>query len=117
MGGGQVGRARSICDNTRPCCAVPPAAVARIDQPPFEVLITDLTHDGRGVARRPDGKAVCVAGALPGERVMASQTGRHRSFDEAKTVEVLDAAPERVAPRCAHFGVCSGCAMQHYDEE
>lgn len=90
--------------------------MARIDQTPFEVEITDLTHDGRGVARRPDGKAVFVAGALPGERVMAMQTGRHRSFDEARTVEVLHGAPERVAPRCAHFGTCSGCALQHYDE-
>lgn len=89
----------------------------RIDQTPFEAEITGLTHDGRGVARRPDGKAVFVAGALPGERVMASQTGRHRSFDEAKTVEVLHAAPERVTPRCPHFGVCSGCAFQHYAED
>ncbi|MEG3192234.1 23S rRNA (uracil(1939)-C(5))-methyltransferase RlmD [Lysobacter sp. D1-1-M9] len=89
--------------------------MARIDQTPFEAEITALTHDGRGVARRPDGKAVFVAGALPGERVMASQTRRHRSFDEARTVEVLQAAPERVAPRCEHFGVCSGCALQHFD--
>jgi 23S rRNA (uracil1939-C5)-methyltransferase len=88
----------------------------RIDKTPFEAEITSLTHDGRGVARRSDGKAVFVAGALPGERVMATQTGRHRSFDEARTVEVLHAAPERVAPRCAHFGVCSGCALQHFDE-
>ncbi|MFC3551263.1 23S rRNA (uracil(1939)-C(5))-methyltransferase RlmD [Lysobacter cavernae] len=98
--------------------------MARIDQTPFEVEITDLTHDGRGVARRPDGKtpsesgkAVFVAGALPDERVMASQTGRHRSFDEAKTVEVLHAALERVTPRCPHFGTCSGCALQHYAED
>lgn len=89
----------------------------RIDQTPFEVDITGLTHDGRGVARRPDGKAVFVAGALPGERVRATQTARNRSFDEARTVEVLQAAPERVDARCAHFGVCSGCALQHYDEE
>ncbi len=91
--------------------------MARIDQTPFETEITGLTHDGRGVARRENGKAVFVAGALPGERVMASQTGRNRNFDEAKTVEVLVAAPERVEPRCAHFGVCSGCAMQHYAED
>ncbi|UNK50386.1 23S rRNA (uracil(1939)-C(5))-methyltransferase RlmD [Lysobacter sp. S4-A87] len=91
--------------------------MARIDQTPFEVQITGLTHDGRGVARRPDGKAVFVAGALPGERVMASQTGRHRSFDEARTVDVLEAAPERVEPRCPHFGTCSGCALQHYAED
>ncbi|MDQ3617938.1 MAG: 23S rRNA (uracil(1939)-C(5))-methyltransferase RlmD [Pseudomonadota bacterium] len=88
----------------------------RVDQTPFEAQITNLTHDGRGVARRPDGKALFVAGALPGERVMAMQTGRHRSFDEARTVEVLQAAPERVTPRCPHFGVCSGCALQHFDE-
>lgn len=88
----------------------------RVDQTPFEAEITGLTHDGRGVARRADGKAVFVAGALPGERVMASQTGHHRSFDEAKAVEVLLASPDRVTPRCIHFGVCSGCALQHLDE-
>lgn len=88
----------------------------RVDQTPFEVEITGLTHDGRGVARRADGKAVFVAGALPGERVVASQTGHHRSFDEAKAVDVLLASPDRVTPRCIHFGVCSGCALQHLDE-
>lgn len=91
--------------------------MARLDTTPFELDITDLTHDGRGVARRDTGKTVFVAGALPGERVVAVQTGRHRSFDEARTVDVLKAAPERVAPRCAHFGTCGGCAMQHYAED
>ena len=89
----------------------------RVDQTPFEAQITGLTHDGRGVARRADGKAVFVAGALPGERVIAAATAHHRSFDEAKAVEVLQAAPERVVPRCAHFGVCSGCAFQHYAQD
>ena len=91
--------------------------MARIDQTPFEAAITGLTHDGRGVARRADGKAVFVAGALPGERVMVKQTSRSRSFDEAVTLEVLEAAADRVAPRCAHFGVCGGCALQHMAED
>lgn len=90
--------------------------MARLDKTPFEAEITDLTHDGRGVARR-DGKAVFIAGALPGERVLAVQHGRHRSFDEARTVEVLQAAPERVDPQCVHFGTCGGCALQHYAPE
>lgn len=91
--------------------------MARLDRTPFEAEITDLTHDGRGVARSEDGKAVFVAGALPGERVVASRVRRHRHFDEAQTLEVLQAAPERVQPRCPHFGTCGGCALQHYAED
>jgi len=90
--------------------------VARIDQTPFELDIIGLSHDGRGVARRADGKAVFVADALPGERVVVRQTARSRSFDEATTLEVLQASQDRVAPRCPHFGVCSGCVLQHLDE-
>jgi 23S rRNA (uracil1939-C5)-methyltransferase len=82
--------------------------------PEFEVAIDDLSHDGRGVGRR-EGKAVFVAGALPGETVRVRQTGRNRNFDEAATLEVLVASPDRVVPRCPHFGTCSGCVLQHLD--
>ena len=88
----------------------------RIDKTPFEAEIVDHSHDGRGVARR-DGKTLFVAGALPGERVMAEQTAKNRHFDEARTVEVLQASPDRVTPRCEHFGVCSGCVLQHLAED
>lgn len=79
-----------------------------------ELHIADLSHDGRGVARH-DGKAVFVDGALPGERVRAERTRRSRHHDEARTLEVLLASPDRVAPRCAHFGTCAGCTLQHLD--
>lgn len=78
----------------------------------YELDIIDLSHDGRGVAR-VEGKTVFVAGALPGERVRAQQTARNRRFDEARTLEVLQASPDRIAPECPHFGVCSGCVLQH----
>lgn len=78
----------------------------------FEIDITDLTHDGRGVARI-DGKTVFVAGALPGERVRIQLTKRSRHFDEAKVEELLVRSPERIEPRCVHFGTCSGCSLQH----
>lgn len=77
-----------------------------------EVDITDLSHDGRGVARIQD-KAVFVAGALPGERVRIRIVRRHRSFDEAKVEELLTRSPDRIEPRCPHFGGCGGCALQH----
>ncbi|WP_340649398.1 23S rRNA (uracil(1939)-C(5))-methyltransferase RlmD [Pseudoxanthomonas winnipegensis] len=94
----------------------------RIDKTPFDLEIHDLSHDGRGVARRPptvpgeSGKAVFVTGALPGERVRVEQTARSKHFDEARTLEVLDASPDRVTPRCPHFGTCGGCVLQHLEE-
>ncbi len=91
--------------------------MARFDRTPFQIQILDLSHDGRGVARREDGKAVFVAGALPGETVLAEPTARSRRFDEARTLEVLTASPARVPPRCPHFGTCGGCVLQHLAED
>jgi 23S rRNA (uracil1939-C5)-methyltransferase len=80
--------------------------------PVQEADIVDLAHDGRGVAR-VEGKAVFIEGALPGERVRFRTFKRRRHMDEAGLVEVLIASPDRVVPRCAHFGVCGGCSLQH----
>ena len=74
-------------------------------------LVTGLTHEGEGVVR--GGKTVFVAGALPGERIRLRRTRRHRQHDDAELLEVLEPSAARVAPRCAHFGVCGGCALQH----
>jgi 23S rRNA (uracil1939-C5)-methyltransferase len=77
-----------------------------------EADVVDLAHDGRGIARA-DGKAVFIEGALPGERVRYRVFKRRRQWDEAGLVEVLTASPDRVVPRCVHFGVCGGCSLQH----
>jgi len=77
-----------------------------------EVDITDLSHDGRGVAH-VDGKAVFVIGGLPGERAVVRIAAHHRNFDEARIETLLNRSPDRVEPRCPHFGTCGGCALQH----
>ena len=77
--------------------------------------VAGLTHDGEGIVR--GGKAIFVAGALPGETISYRRTRTHRQHDEAELVEVLTPAAVRVAPRCAHFGVCGGCALQHLSPE
>ncbi|MBI2382058.1 MAG: 23S rRNA (uracil(1939)-C(5))-methyltransferase RlmD [Gammaproteobacteria bacterium] len=87
---------------------------ARAAPEPVEAWIEGLTHEGRGIARI-EGKAVFVDGALAGEQVRFQYTRRKSQFDEAKTLEVLEASPLRVAPECPHFGVCGGCSLQHMD--
>jgi 23S rRNA (uracil1939-C5)-methyltransferase len=47
--------------------------------------------------------------------VRARLTGSKRRYDEGETVAVLEASPDRVQPRCAHFGRCGGCSLQHLD--
>ncbi len=73
--------------------------------------IDGLNHDGWGVVRA--GKAVFVAGALPGELVEYRIRRRQRNFDEAELVQVIEPAADRIEPACAHFGTCGGCALQH----
>jgi 23S rRNA (uracil1939-C5)-methyltransferase len=75
-------------------------------------MVGGLTHEGEGVVR--GGKTVFVPGALPGARIRLSRTRRHRQHDDGELLEVLAPSPERVAPRCAHFGVCGGCVLQHF---
>ena len=78
--------------------------------------IASVTHDGRGIAAT-EGKKVFVAGALIGETVQFVRRKRRRNFDEAELIDVLQPSPERVDARCAVFGTCGGCALQHVSAE
>ncbi len=74
--------------------------------------VTGLSHDGRGIVR-VKGKTVFIEDALPGETVRFRILKKRSDFDEAQVTEVITASPDRVQPRCAHFGICGGCALQH----
>jgi 23S rRNA (uracil1939-C5)-methyltransferase len=88
--------------------------VTRLPEPREYVGVDSLAHDGRGVAHI-DGKAVFIEGALPGETVAIDYLATHRHYDEARVRTVHEPSPHRVEPRCAHFGVCGGCSLQHLD--
>jgi 23S rRNA (uracil1939-C5)-methyltransferase len=61
------------------------------------------------------GKAVFVPLTLPGEIVTAHFIEEKRSFAKAEVDELLIGSPDRVEPRCPHFGACGGCHYQHAD--
>lgn len=70
-----------------------------------------MSYRGTAVARA-GGKAVFIAGALPGEEVIAEVERRHRDYLEARAVEIVVASPQRVQPRCAHFGEAGSCEWE-----
>lgn len=88
----------------------------KVPSAPVRATIVDLAHDGRGVARI-DGKTVFVEGALTGEEVTFHYVERRRSYDVGVVDEVHLASPDRVEPRCAAYGVCGGCSLQHMAPE
>ncbi len=78
------------------------------------VLIESLDHEGRGIAHA-DGKVIFIEGALPGEWVTYSSYRKKPSFEMAHVSKVSHPSYMRVKPKCAHFGVCGGCSMQHME--
>ena len=90
---------------------------------PIDVEALDL--DAQGIARLApneeeltqgqSGKVIFIQGALPTERVTYTVTSDKPRFSKAKVREIVKPAVFRVEPKCAAFGICGGCSMQHLD--
>jgi 23S rRNA (uracil1939-C5)-methyltransferase len=76
-----------------------------------QLTITRLGHRGDGVADTPTGP-VYVPYTLPGEVVTVEAVAGHP--DRRHLVHVDKPSHERATPICKHFGICGGCAMQHW---
>ena len=92
--------------------------VDRPDDRPVELTVEKVVAGGDGLARAEDGRAVFVAGGLPGERVRVLFTERKRDFARAQVTEVVEANPGRVEPPCPYVAAgCGGCTWQHATPE
>jgi 23S rRNA (uracil1939-C5)-methyltransferase len=76
----------------------------------IELEIARMGAAGDGTASAPDGRAIHVPFTLPGERITATWNGGPRAHYDA----ILTPSSDRVTPPCPHFGVCGGCAVQHW---
>ena len=81
--------------------------------------IDKLVYGGDGIGRLPDGRAVFVPFTLPGEVVELQIVQEGKKFARGRLINLLEASPERIQPRCKHFGTCGGCHYQHilYDAQ
>ena len=75
------------------------------------LAITRLGHRGDGMADGPNGP-IYVPCTLPGETVEVEAWQGHP--DRRQLLSVEQASAERIAPICPHFGICGGCALQHW---
>jgi len=75
--------------------------------------IESLDLDAQGVAHNAEGKVVFVEDALAGEEVQVAVRQRKNNWERATLVALRRPSAQRVVPRCPHFGVCGGCALQH----
>ncbi len=72
------------------------------------------------VGQRGDGvalggvEAVYVPCTLGGETVEVDHVPGHHP-DRRQLLAITTASPERIEPFCPHFGVCGGCAIQHWE--
>ena len=78
--------------------------------------IYDLHADGHGVARWPDGRAVFVAGALPGDTIRAKIIKVKKSYAYGRIIEILQPSADREEGEhvCPTAGPCGGCQFQNY---
>src|ERR1019366_5894276 len=78
----------------------------------FEVTVEKLVYGGDGLARL-DGRVGVALFVLPGERILARAEQEKPGMVRARMLEVLEAAPDRVAAPCGAYRRCGVFHYQH----
>ncbi len=78
----------------------------------IRLQLTGMAHGGEALGRH-EGKVIFVPYALLGEEVLVEIVQDKGRYARARLLEVVRPSPDRVEPRCPHFGTCGGCQWQH----
>jgi 23S rRNA (uracil1939-C5)-methyltransferase len=78
-----------------------------------------MAYGGDAFGREAEGRMVFVPFGLPGEVVRVELVDVHKRWARARLLDVIEPSPDRIEPRCQHFGHCGGCHYQHvpYEEQ
>jgi 23S rRNA (uracil1939-C5)-methyltransferase len=82
----------------------------------IDVKIEKLVYGGEGLGHH-EGATVFAPLVLPGELVRVTPVEQKKKFIRAKLDAIVEPSPERIAPKCRHFGDCGGCDYQHIPYE
>ena len=79
----------------------------------LKVTCSALGTQGEGIARSEDGTVLFIPCLLPGERAQVRVLKVKGNIAYARIEDLLTPAEMRVRPKCAVFGKCGGCQLQH----
>ncbi len=83
----------------------------------FDACFTDISSEGFGVCRAPDGRSCFVAGALSGEKARVKIIKEYKNYVIGRAEELYCSSPDRIESDCAAFRRCGGCAFRHLSYE
>lgn len=73
--------------------------------------IEDMGVDGAGIGKA-DGMTFFVKDAVIGDVVRAKVMKLKKTYGYARLMELLEASPDRVEPKCPYYRQCGGCQIQ-----
>lgn len=86
------------------------------DSRTVQVTINQLTKRGNGLGgflkAQDKFRLVEVPFTIPGDVVRVYLKRKRGGIFDGRLEEILTPSPDRIQPRCVHFGVCGGCRLQ-----
>lgn len=73
--------------------------------------IEDMGVDGAGIGKA-DGMTFFVKDAVIGDVVRAKVMKLKKTYGYSRLMELLEASPDRVEPKCPYYRQCGGCQIQ-----
>lgn len=74
--------------------------------------IVSIGYEGEGIAKI-EGYPIFIEGAILGEKVKVLIVKVKKNYAYGKLLEVIEASPERIEPKCSIYKRCGGCTVQH----
>ncbi len=80
-----------------------------------DVEVVDIVARGKGFATMPNGKALFIDDAVPGDVVDVLVRKNTSGYVAGRVLNMKKPSEDRIDSFCEHFGTCGGCKWQYLD--